>query len=216
MKDLTFQRFGRLVAYHVDSPHIQPSGQKKTKWKCLCDCGNVVSVMLSNLIKPGHTTSCGCFSLEVTTKHGQSGAKAYNSYYHMKGRCYNPSEAGYENYGGRGIKVSERWLESFQNFFDDMGECPEGCSLERIDVNGDYCKENCKWENYSNQAYNQRMSKYNTSGRTGVCWHKAANKWSASIDHMNKQIHLGLFETYDGAVAARERAELTYFGRNKQ
>ena len=214
-KDITFVRFGKLVAYHLDAPHIQPSGQQKTKWKCLCDCGNTISAMLSNRMKDGHTSSCGSFNQEIITKHGKVGSREYSTYTHMKGRCYKPKEAGYSEYGGRGITVCERWLESFENFYADMGDCPEGCSLERIEVNGNYCPENCKWDTYSNQAYNQRMSKYNTSGRTGVSWHEGGQKWMVTIDHQCKRIYLGLFESFDAAVEARQRAELKYFGRLK-
>src|SRR5690606_25089373 len=122
----------------------------------------------------------------------------------------------YENYGGRGISVCDRWVESFENFLEDMGECPVGLTLERIDVNGNYEPSNCKWENRANQNYNQRKRKDNTSGRVGVYWVKRRHKWLAAIDVGGEFLHLGFFLDFDDAVRAREEAELKYYGYLKE
>jgi hypothetical protein len=133
----------------------------------------------------------------------------------MKTRCYNPNATHYEAYGGRGIKVSAEWLDSFQNFFADMGPCPEGMSLDRIDVNGDYCKDNCRWTTMSVQAFNTRVKSNNTSGRTGVYFRKENGKWRAMISVEGKTIRLGDFPSYEQACKARELAEEKYYATTK-
>lgn len=124
----------------------------------------------------------------------------------------------YHDYGGRGIRICDRWsgVDGYSNFLDDMGERPENKSLDRIDVNGDYEPRNCRWSDYSLQSFNTRKSKNNTSGRTGVSWKKARNKWEAFIGKKGKCIKLGTFNTFEEAVKAREDAELKYFGFNKE
>ena len=91
--------------------------------------------------------------------HGMSRTPTHRSREAMLQRCLNPNNNRYEIYRGRGIKICDRWLESFENFFEDMGEKPEGLTIERIDNNKGYCKENCKWATYTQQARNQRVQK---------------------------------------------------------
>jgi len=145
-------------------------------------------------------------------RHLKTDTPSYKSWEMMIQRCTNPNFDGYFRYGGRGIKVCEEWRD-FINFHNDMGDRPEGMSLDRVDVDGDYCKENCKWSNQTDQLYNKRKSDKNTSGRTGVYWHKGASKWAASITYKGRQHHLGLFESFDCAVSARESAELKFYGK---
>lgn len=132
----------------------------------------------------------------------------------MVDRCFNPDEMGYENYGLRGITVCDRWLgeNGLDNFCIDMGHCPDGLTLDRIDTNGDYKPSNCRWAARSTQGFNTRRHKTNTSGRTGVYWFARINKWIAAIVYQQKQIHLGYFLNFEDAVKAREMAELKYFG----
>ena len=192
-------------------------------WKCLCDCGNMTNVVGYSLSR-GHTISCGCYGKSLignsTRKHGKSKTAEYSCWLSIISRCFNPENEEYYNYGGRGISVSEDWsLEdknsAFLNFLKDMGECPEGYSIDRIDVNGDYCKENCRWADNTVQSFNQRKSVKNTSGRTGVRQIKGG-KWTARINYRNEGFYLGIFESFEDAVKAREEAELKYYGFTRE
>ena len=185
---------------------------------CKCDCGTVKQVR-EDALKSEERVSCGCFRLErlreTIATHGKMGTKSYGTWEGMLQRCNNPNSEGYPDYGGRGITVCKRWL-SFEDFFTDMGERPEGTSLDRIDVNGNYCKENCRWADASVQGFNQRKSTNNTSGRTGVSWNKQKLKWDAYIMKDRKKINLGRFEKKEDAILAREQGELKYYGFIKE
>lgn len=130
-----------------------------------CDCGNVKFIISYN-VKSGNTTSCGCYfteqlvdlNRELKKTHGQSGTRTYRIWKGMHGRCKHPKTNGYKNYGGRGIKVCKRW-SSFENFLEDMGECPDGFSIDRIDVNGNYEPANCRWILLKDQAKNRRNTR---------------------------------------------------------
>ena len=150
----------------------------------------------------------------MQNKRTPSQKRERERYRGMLSRCYNPTNIWYKEYGGRGISVCDRWLgpEGFRNFTEDMGECPEGLSLDRIDVNGNYEPNNCRWASASIQGFNCRQHRTNTSGRTGVYWHKKDLRWYSIIIHQNVKIHLGSFRSFEDAVKAREDAEIKYFG----
>lgn len=158
--DLHGQRFGRLLVLGKSE-----SLDGFATWKCQCDCGTV-KIVRGTALRAGKTVSCGCYNRENHTKHGrrsdQKNAKydpTYTSYISMKSRVLNPKAHAYENYGGRGIEICKEWLDGgFEQFLADMGERPEGKSLDRIDYNGDYCPENCKWSTPQEQSENRRGS----------------------------------------------------------
>lgn len=155
--DRTGERFGRLTVVSR-----APNQGRRTAWFCRCDCG-AESVALSEALTYGLTKSCGCLRREVTAdrsmKHGHSVgrrmSKTLRAYFHAKARCTNKNDAKYEQYGGRGITFCERWASSAENFISDMGECPDGHSLDRIDVNGGYEPHNCRWATSYTQARNR-------------------------------------------------------------
>jgi len=178
--DLTGKRFGRVLVIKKDTPHVTPGGQRKTKWKCLCDCGQTVSVMATNLVR-GKQVSCGCYISEVgkrtgkqtikyaidaTRTHNNSHTRLYNVWCTMKSRIHNPNNKSYPIYGGRGIKICPEWENDFPTFkawamengYNE--EAPYGeCTIDRIDVNGDYCPENCRFISQAEQNRNRRHQK---------------------------------------------------------
>ena len=223
IKSLNYQagnKYGRLTIVK-EGPKIKyPTCSVRQVW-CRCDCGNPeLTLVRTNNLVSGNTSSCGCVGEESRKTHGLSNTRTYQIHEGMLRRCNCPQQAGYENYGGRGIKVCDRWNPqlggSFENFYEDMGEAPEGMSLDRIDFNGDYTKDNCRWATNSVQGYNKGLDPNNTSGKSGVSFYTRQGKWSAEIHVENKHIRLGMFANFEDAVKAREEAELKYYGWNKE
>lgn len=212
LQDLTGKTFNYLTVLCRGK-----SCNNRTFWTCKCVCGNIKDVAAPHL-KSGRIKSCGCLKTKLLkehfTQHGGDGTREYSSYTAMLHRCLNESRPGYENYGGRGIKICKRWLESFSNFLEDMGERPEGTSLDRIDVDGDYCKENCRWSVRGVQSHNRRKSKGKSSKYLGVSYNKSSKKWDARITFKGTTIFLGQFESEEEAAEAyRKESERLYGDR---
>ena len=188
-----------------------------------CHCGKVFTCLIDS-IKRNKTKSCGCLNDEARINtgkskrtHGLSKTPLYNCWTRMKGRCYNTKNKDYKEYGGRGIFVCERWRISFENFHSDMSETYiKGLELDRIDVNGEYSPENCRWVTEQTQAWNKRRYKSNKSGKTGVTWNKKARKWEVRISKDGFEYYLGFYEDLASAIKSREDAELELYGHNKE
>ncbi len=200
-----------MLTYLCDLPCISPNYRR-----CLflCECGTLKATSLSSW-RTGATKSCGCLLNKVrktaNSTHGMYKTKIYNSWLGMKDRCRNMR---FTRYAQRGITVCDKW-QTFEGFYEDMGDTWEaGLSVDRIDNSKGYCKENCKWSNPSDQGYNKDRLSRNKSGKTGVA--KIGNKWKAYISKACKNISLGFFENFEEAVAAREKAEIEYYGFNKE
>lgn len=151
--------FGRLTVIK-QAPHKGV----RISWYCKCSCGKIKSVC-SGSLKSGKTLSCGCLLLEIVKKvnmtHGMCYTPESRAWHHMKGRCYDKNDKNYNYYGGRGIKVCNKWLNSFENFFEDMGFRPTiKHSLDRINVNGDYKPSNCRWATTKEQSRNMRSNRW--------------------------------------------------------
>ncbi len=158
VKSLSGQKFSRLlVARRSDAAHPE----RRVLWECICDCGNQHQASTSAL-KSGRSKSCGCLMVdrtrEANTTHGLTKTPEFRAWMRARARCYDTNRDNYADYGGRGIKMHERWVDDFAAFLRDMGPCPDGLTLERNDVNGDYAPGNCRWASAAEQQKNRRNS----------------------------------------------------------
>lgn len=165
--NLMNQTFGRLLV--IEETNMR--WNKQVVWKCLCICGRECYVRSYNL--QSNTKSCGQCGLQketainTHTKHGHSRAgnrtPTYYSWSAMRYRVFNPHHQDYHRYGGRGIKVCDRWLgnNGFKNFYSDMGERPTGLTIDRINNDGNYTPDNCRWATRKEQSQNSSVTKLN-------------------------------------------------------
>lgn len=147
--ELAGMKFGKWFVLHRNVGSL---------WECRCECGTIRAVQGSSL-KLGTTKSCGCTASDWCRTHGMEGTRIYNTWAGMIQRCTNPKARWYHRYGGRGITVCQLWRDSFQSFYDDMGEAPTGRSLDRIDNDGHYQKDNCRWATRTEQIRNRQTTR---------------------------------------------------------
>lgn len=180
-KDLTGEKIGRLTVIK----RVENNKANNAQWLCQCECGKEIITTTANL-KRRHSKSCGCLRKEHTSginnnfyKHGMYNTKLYQTWHNMKQRCFNKNSSHYKNYGGRGIKVCNEWLE-FMNFYNwaMSNEYSEGLTIDRIDVNGNYEPDNCRWVDNKTQCNNKRnnhLITYNGKTHTMMEWSRLLN-----------------------------------------
>ena len=191
--------------------HTESSKKKYRFGLYKCYCGVEFKTVIRN-VKTGHTISCGCYNRqlikETNTTHGLSRHRLHNVWSVMLDRCQNKNNKGYENYGGRGIKVCDRWKTDFVSFYNwaiDNGY-KEGLSIDRINNDLGYSPDNCRWATKKVQSRNtRRIMITNKSGYRGVCWNKIYNKWVARVSVNKKRIHLGYFTDKIDAAKAYDK-----------
>lgn len=189
LKDLSGQMYGRLTVIR----RIIINDKPRTYWSCTCSCGNTV-VVWGDSLRKGTTRSCGCFmrerAVETNTTHGLKDHPLYQMWNGMKQRCSNPRNPKYKNYGGRGIQVCDRWLD-FSNFIEDMGEAPQGMSINRINNDGNYEPSNCQWATPKEQSNNQRSNRvleFNGKKQTLAQWAEELNiNYGTLLDRLNEE-----------------------------
>lgn len=208
-KNLTGQTFGRLTVVS----YAGRGTDNRNVWLCRCSCGENRVIPTHNLTR-GNSRSCGCLNratlLALSTKHGMAKSAEFRSWTHAKARCANPEDKSYPQYGGRGISMCARWLESFQNFFADMGPKPSKLhSLDRINNNGNYEPGNCRWATRTTQNRNTRKNTFIThDGETLTIaeWSKKTGiPNSTIINRMNGNSNVPLFAdaTRDGKKSTK-------------
>lgn len=187
-------KFGRLTV----TSRAGSTKKGQSLWACVCDCGNCQIVAAYNL-RNGHTTSCGCVRNEIstkrlkkiTTKHGYYNSGTYISWKSMISRCTNIKNKSFSNYGARGISVCERWM-CFDNFLHDMGERPRNKTIDRIDNNKGYFKENCRWRTMSEQHVNKRNNRIIYTPDGEMCVSDAARYYGINKSTLLTRINKGL------------------------
>lgn len=220
MKDLVGYISGKMEVIKFSHFHTRDSGERIPMWVCKCSCGNEHTTSAYNLTRKSNPTkSCGCTRdnyRKLAKKHGFTGSPTYVSWQTMVQRCNNVNSPEYFRYGYNGVSVCSDWLESFENFLEDMGERPEGTTLNRINGAKIYSKENCEWATLSVQSYDQSKSVRNTSGTVGVYWDKNSERWYSRIYKDKVQYDLGFFSEKEKAIQARREAELKLYGFNRE
>jgi hypothetical protein len=183
--DLKGKKFGKLTVIE----QLLPKEKGYAKWICKCDCGGEKTVQSGHL-KKGDVKSCGCANVTHGHTRGRIYTAEYNTWISMKDRCCNPKNKRYDRYGGRGITVSNEWLNNFDVFYKDMGDKPTPKhSIDRINNDKGYCKENCKWATDKEQARNQSSNVMVLNLNTGIFF-SSINE-TVEAHNLNKNVFNG-------------------------
>lgn len=190
-QNLTGRRFFRLVV----ARYVGRNASKRSMWLCQCDCGNQTISAAGSLLR-GDSKSCGCYAAERTTQthvtHGMSKTPEFRVWTNMRSRCFCKSTPNYRYYGGRGISVCERWAQSFEAFIEDMGLRPgNDYELDRIDNDGNYCPENCRWATRTVQQRNRRQNRVLEFRGERLCVTEWAEKVGLSVSGLRFRLKMG-------------------------
>lgn len=211
--DRTGYRYDRLLVIRFEGSR-GTNNRKRPFWYCKCDCGRHC-IVNGEALQGGNTRSCGCLKKEsiasVNYKHGEANkTKEYRTWAKMRSRCDSPSDPKYPIYGGRGIKVCDRWLNSFEDFLSDMGRAPSPRhSIDRIDVNGGYSLENCRWATHKQQGNNTRSNVILTLGAESM----NIKQWATKLGYNYKSFHKML--SYKGKTLEQMAQQAGYQIKHK-
>lgn len=196
IKDLTGQKFNLLTVKGM-------AQRNPIYWECVCDCGNTTLVRTSNLTG-GKVKSCGCLQHKGNPTHNQSQTRVYRIYAKMLRRCFVESDPAYSRYGGRGITMCDEWKNSFVAFSDwaYANGYADNLTIDRIDNNGDYCPENCRWTDYLTQSNNKRNNRvFEHNGET-----KTLSEWCKALNLPYKRIYFRITKgwTFEEAISQKK------------
>lgn len=189
-----------------------PNGKRGVRWRCVCECGRNVIAYGRDLVA-GIKGSCGCLRGKASFKHGLTGTALYHCYKNMRRRCDDPKNNSYANYGGRGISYCDKWL-TFEGFLDDMqSSYTPGLTLERKDVNENYCKENCCWADRVAQANNRRSNHRISYNGKDYTMAELSRELGVDPDLFRGKIHGGF--SVEEAMHKKQVELLVYNGETK-
>ncbi len=210
MVAITLPEGSRWTVLARAEDYVYPkSGKRTIRYHCMCECGTEKVVHKAHITN-GSSKSCGCLNREISsTKEGKgfTNTREYRAWAGMRQRVKSNADRNkcYQNIG-----ICERWEDSFKNFLEDMGVCPEGFELERLDCNSRYGPENCIWASEARQSQNRGIYSNNTSGCKGVVWSKEHGKWRVFLQRNKIKYEGGLFESFEDAVGKRKLLERQY------
>lgn len=210
-ENLKGKKFNKLIAIEEAENKITPKGKKVTQWLCLCECGNK-KIVSSNNLKRGHIKSCGCIVSKGSTKHNCSNKRIYHIYSNMIQRCTNINNKSYKDYGFRNIKVCDKWKKDFINFYNwaMKNGYEDNLTIDRIDVNGNYEPQNCRWVSKEIQARNKRNNNYITIHNETHClseWSRRLKIPVSTLRRKGKDDWIKLYNEYYSSMKLEERTK---------